>query len=401
MTTQKIDTILILSGGNSTRFKPLGHKNLFVFNGEPLIEYQLKFYGRYTDNLIVVGNEETQHAIKLYAKTHNARFVLQQGNGQGAAVASAASYIQGSVLIVNGNDLYHEPLLTDLLKKREEHNVDGLLVSVAVRDYIPGGYLLLEDSRVTGVHEKPGADNMPSQYFKLVVDYIADAQKFIAVLMRAQSHNDDLYEVALTEYLSTKNFKNVVYKSDWATLKYPWHILDATSFFLKEVKQHIGSNVRIDPTAVVIGDVYIDDGVQVYEHSKIVGPCYIGKNTIVGNFVLINQSMIGEKSVIGGYSEVTRSYIGDNVWTHRAYIGDSVVEGAANFAAGSVTANYRFDKRDVTCRIKGEKISTQRNKLGLIAGRDIQLGVNSSTMPGVMLSSGSCVQPGDVCSKDM
>jgi bifunctional UDP-N-acetylglucosamine pyrophosphorylase/glucosamine-1-phosphate N-acetyltransferase len=106
------------------------------------------------------------------------------------------------------------------------------------------------------------------------------------------------------------------------------------SFFLKEIKPHIGNNVVIDPTAKVIGDVYIDDGVKIYEYSKIVGPCYIGKNTIVGNYVLINQSMVGEKSVIGGYTELTRSYLGDNVWTHRAYIGDSVIEGGARSQEG-------------------------------------------------------------------
>jgi bifunctional UDP-N-acetylglucosamine pyrophosphorylase/glucosamine-1-phosphate N-acetyltransferase len=397
-----IDTIVILAGGSSTRFKPLSHKTLFLFNGQPLIDYQLNFYGKYTNNLIVVSNAETKDVIESFTKKHKAHLITQEGDGQAAAVLSAKSLIKGSVLIVNGNDLYNDHLLEELFSKRNENDVDGLFVSVPVKDYIPGGYLQLEEGRIKAVIEKPGSDNMPSQYYKLVVDYIKDADSFLKMLESASSKKDDVYEIALTSYIdSGKTFKNVVYKSDWATLKYPWHILDAMSFFLKEIKPYIGNNVVIDPTAKVIGDVYIDDGVKIYEYSKIVGPCYIGKNTIVGNYVLINQSMVGEKSVIGGYTELTRSYLGDNVWTHRAYIGDSVIEGGANFAAGSVTANYRFDKKEVHCRVKGEKINTLRQKLGLIAGRNVQLGVNSATMPGIMLSNDSFVQPGDICSRDM
>lgn len=402
MINNKIDTILILSGGNSSRFKPLSHKNLMLFNGQSLIDHQLRHYSHYTDNLIVVVNEETKDHIEAFARQYKAHLVLQKGSGQGAAVLSAKPLVKGQTLIANGNDLYHESLLQELLKKRAVAETDGFFVSMINKDYMPGGYLVLRDGYVAGVVEKPQQENLPSPYYKLVVDYIRHIDEFIKVLEKSDSAKDDLYEVALTSYIASgKKFKNVVYKSDWATMKYPWHVLDAMSFFLKEVKQYIGRDVIIDPTAKIIGDVYIDNGVKVYEYSKIVGPCYIGKNSIVGNYVLINQSMVGERSVIGGYTELTRSYIGDNVWTHRAYIGDSVVEGNANFAAGSVTANYRFDKAHITCRVKGKKTDTYRNKLGLIAGRGVQLGANAATMPGVMLGSGSLVQPGHICSRDM
>jgi len=402
MIHEKIDTIVILCGGNSTRFKPLSHKNLLLFNGSPLIEYQLSFYSRFTDNLVVVANDETIDAITPFANAHKARIVLQEGEGQSAAIVSAADHINGTLLIVNGNDVFHDHLLEELFKKREENDPDGMLVSIVVDTYIPGGYVVMDNGYVTAIHEKPGEENMPSKYFRLVVDYIKNSEDFLSMLSASSSEKDDVYEVALTQYISSgKKFKNVIYKSNWATLKYPWHVLDAMSFFLKEIKPHVGKNVIIDPSAKIIGDVYIDDGVKIHEFSKIVGPCYIGKNTIVGNFVLINQSMIGEKSVIGGYTELTRSYVGDNVWTHRAYVGDSVIEGDANFAAGSVTANYRFDKKNISCRVKSEKISTHRNKLGVIAGRGIQLGVNATTMPGVMLGNNSVVHPGQVCLRDI
>ena len=401
MNDEKIDTIVILSGGSSSRFKPLSHKNLLRFNGVPLIEYQFSRYRTYTDNLVVVTNKETENAVALYAEKYHAKLIVQEGSGQAAAVLSAKSLLKGQTVIVNGNDLYYDSLFVELLKRRQETGADGFFVSVIPKEYIPGGYLILKDSHIAGVIEKPAPNALPSPYYKLVVDYIKDIEVFIQTLESTRQDGDDAYEIALTSYIkSGKTFKNVVYKNNWATMKYAWHVLDAMSFFLKEIKPHVGHDSVIDPSAKIIGDVHIDDGVTVHEFSKIIGPCYIGKNAIIGNFALVNQSMIGEKSVIGGYSEVTRSYVGDNVWTHRAYVGDSVIEGDANFAAGSVTANSRFDKTQVHCRVKGEKVDTLRKKLGLIAGRNIQLGVNAATMPGVMLQSGSIIHAGEICGRD-
>ncbi len=402
MSGNKIDSIIILSGGMGKRFKPLSNKNLVLFNGRPLLDHLISHYKNYTDNLIVITNEETHSETESIAKKYGAKAIVQKGQGQAGAVLSAKEFLKGETLIANGDDMYHAHLLEEITRKRNETDVDGLFVSVIQKTYMPGGYLQLEDGYITGVVEKPDPDKMPSQYYKLVVDFIKDIDQFIQVLSKTLSDRDDVYEVALTDYISSgKKFKNVIYKGDWATLKYSWHMLDAMSFFLKEIQPYIGENVEIDPTAKIIGDVYIDDGVKIYEYSKIVGPCYIGKNAIIGNYVLVSQSMIGEKSVMGGYTELTRSYIGDNVWTHRAYIGDSVVQGDANFAAGSVTANFRFDKSNVSCRLDGKKFDTGRNKLGVITGRNIQFGVNAATMPGVMLSSGSFIKPGEVCSRDM
>jgi bifunctional UDP-N-acetylglucosamine pyrophosphorylase/glucosamine-1-phosphate N-acetyltransferase len=172
------------------------------------------------------------------------------------------------------------------------------------------------------------------------------------------------------------------------------------NFFLSSLESHVADSASVHPSTIIQGNVYIDEGAKVHEYSKIIGPAYIGKNTVVGNYSMISGSVIGEDCVIGGYSEVTRSFIGPMVWTHRAYIGDSIVEGPGNFAAGSVTANLRFDKKSILTTIKGEKTDSQRTKLGLIAGRNVEIGINASTMPGVKLAPGTKVMPGSVLFKD-
>lgn len=393
-------TILILAGGQSTRFWPLSHKNLLPLQGKALLEHQLERYTQHSDNCVVVANEDTYEDVQSLASTFNVKVIHQSGDGQAAAVLSAKDQLNGETLIVNANDLYDEVMLQSILDAEDSY--DGLFVSTKIDDYVPGGYLQLEGDQVTGVIEKPGKDNMPSPYWKFVVDYIKNIQDFIAVLENTSSGSDDVYEVGLSSYIdSGKKFGNVVYESNWATLKYPWHVLEAKEYLLGNLKSYVSESATVHESVILEGEVYIDDGAKVYEFSKIVGPAYIGKNVVVGNFALIIDSMIEEGSVIGGYSEVTRSYVGPKVWTHRSYIGDSVIEGPANFGAGSIAANLRFDKKNVHTPVKGEKTDTMRDKLGLIAGKNVEIGVNAATMPGIKVAPGQVVMPGSVAFKDI
>ena len=68
--------------------------------------------------------------------------------------------------------------------------------------------------------------------------------------------------------------------------------------------------------------------------------------------------------------------------------------------AGAVTANYRFDKKTIKTPIKNVLVDSGNVKFGLIAGEQVRIGVNASTYPGVKLSAGAIVLPGEVVTKD-
>jgi bifunctional UDP-N-acetylglucosamine pyrophosphorylase/glucosamine-1-phosphate N-acetyltransferase len=397
----KLKNVLILAGGNSTRFWPLSHKSLFSYLGKTLIERQIELYSQFAESITIVSNAQTFDRIREISQKWNCNVVIQHDDGQSAAILSAREYISDETLIVNANDIYKSSLVEKVIEKVQNQQCDGIFVAKKVDEYIPGGYLVMNGATVTAIIEKPGPDNMPSPYWKFVVDYFSHVEEFIEILQRTSSDRDDVYEVALTEYLKAgKRFELLEYPDQSATVKYPWHVLDVQEFFLSSLESHVADSASVHPSTIIQGNVYIDEGAKVHEYSKIIGPAYIGKNTVVGNYSMISGSVIGEDCVIGGYSEVTRSFIGPMVWTHRAYIGDSIVEGPGNFAAGSVTANLRFDKKSILTTIKGEKTDSQRTKLGLIAGRNVEIGINASTMPGVKLAPGTKVMPGSVLFKD-
>ena len=191
------------------------------------------------------------------------------------------------------------------------------------------------------------------------------------------------------------------YENSWYYLKYPWHVLLMKDYFLKNIKTYQGNNVEIDKTALIEGEVYIEDGVKIMNQAKIVGPTYIGKNSIIGSYAMVINSMIGEQTVVGGYSEVTRSYLGKNIMLHRNYIGDSVLADGVSFGAGAVTANYRFDAKSPSSDVKGVKMDSQLSKLGAIIGVGAKIGVNVSLLPGVKIGKKSMIGPGEVVRKDI
>ncbi len=398
---KKIKNAIILAGGDSTRFWPLSQKNLYVFNGKPLIQHQIEKLLPYVEKIIIVTNKTILEDVRDVAKNYSIDVILQEGKEIHSAILTAMPHINGEVLIVNANDVYDQSVIKEIAERREIEKCDGYEVVIRADSYIPGGYITPEGENVISIIEKPDPDKAPSKLVKLIVDYYKDTTGIFNILKNDKNATDGSYEKYIVSYIKKgAHIKYIEYKEKWALLKYPWHVLDVASYYLEHSASYRGKNVTIAPSAVIIGDVHIEDGVIVHEHSKIVGPCYIGKNTIIGNYSLVLQSTIGKKCIIGGYSEITRSYLGDDVATHRCYIGDSVIEGHSNFGAGSVTANYRFDKKNIHVNIKGKDVDTERTKLGLFTGQGVQMGVNSCTMPGRRLAKDSRVMPGEVVRED-
>jgi len=390
---KKLPTILILAGGDSDRFWPLKNKNYWQFLGKSGLEHQINFYSQITDKIILVENENNQSiALKLVAKLKEELkckielvFQKQDLPGQGGAVLSAQDQLKGEVLIVNANDYYEEKILKDLVVQITEKNPDLFFLVKKTNEYFPGGYLKLEKNQLKAIIEKPASDNLPSDLVKLVVDYVRDSQKLVNLLKNTQTENDDQYELALNQYMTqVENIQYLINDSEWFTLKYPWQILPLTQHFLSRLgtQVKVGNNVKISPTA------------------KIIGPCFIGNNTVIGDFSLVINSHIGANSLIGGYCEVTRSYLGDKVMLHRNYVGDSILADEVLMGAGAVTANFRFDQKPIGSLVKNNKINTNVIKLGAMIGNSTKIGVNSTLFPGVKIGSNKLVLPGSIVNKD-
>ena len=66
-----------------------------------------------------------------------------------------------------------------------------------------------------------------------------------------------------------------------------------------------------------------------------------------------------------------------------------------------ITANLRFDHKNVKMTVKEKRVDTGHRKLGTVMGDDCQTGVNVSLHPGVKVGAGAWIAPGVTVDKDV
>lgn len=388
-------TVLILAAGKCTRFWPLYNKSFTPFLGKPLLVHQIeKLKKTGFNNICVVVNEENED----FVKSLGIKCILQSGEGQGAAILSAEKGINGPLLIMNADDLFSDELLLKATDLIEKENPEAFLTAVAVKEYFPGGYLIVNENLVKSVVEKPGENNLSSHLFRLVLDYFKDSKMLLEFLQSGKG-----YEEVINDLIQNGVKINcLTYDGKWASLKYAWHVLDVMNLFLDNIKESkISPSALIDKTAIIQGNVIIEDGVKVFENAKIVGPCYLGKNAVIGNNVILRGSMVGEGSVLGFSTDVARSYLGKNCWFHSNYLGDSVLGNNISLGAGANLANLRLDEEKIYSIVSEDKINTQKDKFGSIIGDNVRIGINASIMPGVKIGNGTFIGSGVLLESDV
>lgn len=405
---RKIKNILILAGGDSTRFWPLENKLFFSFLDKPLILFQIEKLLKYGELLTVAVNKDYATMLKQLvdnAGIKSVQILIQKEDfsGMAGAIWSAKNHIKGEVLVVNGSDLIDYSITSKLTLLIDQEN-KLILVGKKFNEYFSGGYFKFDDNgKIIEIVEKPAKDRLPSSIVRLVFDYFADIDSLLKYFSRIETKNDDFYELAINGLLS-ENLKHshFLYDSYWYALKYPWYVLSMMRHFLSKIENNkISSLAKISKKALIIGPVHIGENVRIGDFTKIVGPCYIGRNTVVGDYVMIRESHIGNGCLIGGYSEVVRSYLGNSVFLHRNYVGDSVLAEGVLMGAGTVTANFRFDGNPIKSQFGEKKIDTSMIKLGTIIGCHSKIGVNSTILPGVKIGEETFIGPGEVVNADI
>jgi UDP-N-acetylglucosamine diphosphorylase/glucosamine-1-phosphate N-acetyltransferase len=394
---------IILAGGEGKRVFPLAAnrpKPMFKLLGKPLIHHvidTLKEAGL-KDHIVVAGHRG-EH-IKDYLKDGsklgvNIDYTVQKEPlGMADALETAEGLAEDHFFVVNADDIFEASLIKQMIRQFRGGNADIVLSCKPVQETWKFGIIRVEDEKVTDFVEKPPKGKEPSN-LAVVGVYILPKQIFD--YYKSIPVSDHQYEDAILQFIKDRNVvKAVSYDGFFAGYKYPWdlfainrHLMDS-----KLTKQTIEEGTDISERATVEGRVWIGRGTKVFEGACIRGPCYIGENSVVGSNSLIrNYSSLGRGCVAGFSTEIKHSLIGDDCWFHTNYIGDSIIANNCLFGAGTITANFRFDEKNVQVRIGEKRIDSGTNKLGAIIGDNCKTGINSCLEPGVKLGPQSIVGP--------
>ncbi len=395
---------ILIFAGKSKRFWPLAEKNFFPVYGTTLLQRQVaKLEEAGFQEIVLVGGK---HNVKEARRLFPGKNILTQSEKEsgmrGALLTALPRCKKEPVLIVSTNDIIDGSafrlLRTQGMKKRE----GGLILAKKVKTYFPGGYLKTKGKKILSIIEKPGAGKEPSNLVNIVAHVHADASVLLAALKQVKNDKDDGYEQALDRLCKDAPYEAMPYTGDWQAVKYPWHLLDLLEKLTPPTtKPVLPKSCSVHRTAVIEGAVILGDNVRVMAHATIVGPCTIGKNSIVANNALVRGSSIGENCVIGYNTEIARSILGDGVWTHSSYVGDSILASHVSLAAGTVTGNLRLDEEPIASVVQGVRIPTHRQKFGAILGERCRTGIHTCLLPGVKIGAGSFVSSGSVVATDI
>lgn len=383
---------LLLAAGSSRRFWPIADKFRLSIAGKTLLEYQIDKLrrGGCGEILCVVG-QHNQKWVRSLSPAVTTIIQGEEGGMHGALLAALPLCGEEPVLVV-GNDIIDGNAYKELQEKFAHcPNLQGILLAREVEEYFPGGYLSLHNDHITAICEKPKKGKEPSNLVNLIAHVHRDASLLLRAIVAEQTGGDDGYERALQTLFQNHYFAALPYNGAWFPLKYPWHPLSMLPVILEGLPALIPPSASIHASAVVEGNVIMEEGVRIFPHATVRGPCFIGKNTIIGNNTFLWGSSIGHSCVIGFGTEVKASILGNNVWAHSTYIGDSVVGNNVCFGAGGVTGNFRLDEQQISSIVGQEKIPTGRRKLGVIIGENCRIGMHVSISPGIKIGGGSFV----------
>lgn len=351
----------------------------------------------------------------------------QRGTGH-ALLCTRDTWQQDNLLILNGDvPLIREQTLIDLYAKHKEENAAISFVTAHNADPSLGGYgrvvttngltEIVEARDFTGdVHEhcciNAGIYLINRAFLEEAIDQLKQKDNskelYITDLVKIASHSGQKVAMVDTAFDRVRGI-NTIYEL-WAAeqikraeiIRY-W--MDNGVRFAGAPNLHIDLNVRIGAGSsigcgvhllrgTIIGrncvvheltsleNATLQDNVTIFPHS-IVKDSAIGTNSQIGPFAHILQNTIIESNaVIGNFIEVKRSRIGEGTKAkHLTYIGDSIIGKNVNVGAGVITCNYDGIKKHTTVVEDGCFIGSNNT---LVA--PITVGKNAFTAAGSVIT---------------
>ncbi len=406
-------TVVILAGGKNSRFFPLNtgtHKGFINLLGKPLVIHMLESLREqsYRNFIIIVAPKDyNTKGFANYVKRLNIesklrikiKFILQEKPmGMGEALLLAKPFLKDYFIVATPYQFNFNYHFDKLLEKKVELKKADCILS-ATETHQPQLYGILQldpgrETKVIGIVEKPlNLDNFETHY-KVNSAYLFSFN-FLQELEKT-SQEDRSLETAITNYAKTHYISWIEHNDSNVSLKYSWHLFDVFKLLIKQEKKFISMGAKITDTTVIDaqnGPIIIESGVTIGDFVKIKGPCYIGKNVMIGDYAFIRESTIEAYATIGAKTEVVRSIVMKYASIHFSYLADSILGQNTKIGAGFISANKRFDRRTITTTINEQKVNTLATKLGIITGEDTTIGVQVTSMPGTLLREESLVYP--------
>jgi UDP-N-acetylglucosamine diphosphorylase/glucosamine-1-phosphate N-acetyltransferase len=402
----------ILAAGEGVRLKPITAtrpKHLIKVGGKPILEHCLHILKVSGVKEVVVVVHYMADSIHTYfgdGKRHGLRieYVEQKGIlGTGNALSVVEPFVQEDFLVINGDMLFDSEAVKSVIEFHQKEKPAATLAVVPVEKPEDYGVVELDNSKVTKIIEKPRHDEAPTNLANAGI--YAFSTEIFAKLRQTTPTLRGEWEIPDAITIMIKENKQVlatrIDSKQWLDIGRPWDLLEANKWALMKTKTKI--NGLIENGAHLLGPVAVAESARVRSGAYVEGPAFIDKDSDIGpNCYIRPYTSIGKGVRIGNACEVKNSIIMDHCHIgHLSYVGDSIVGERCNFGAGTITANYRIDGKEIKMMIKDKVEETGKRKLGVVLGDNVKTGINVLFMPGIKVGNDSWIGPNVLVNRDL
>lgn len=374
---------IVLAAGEGMRLRPLTRnrpKPMLPVCSRPILERvfdQLVEIG-ITDITVVVGyrrHRVQSHFGPTYRNVPVSYVTQEPQLGTGDAILAAESAVEGTCLVVYGDQFVDGRILRDVVDGHDGAAATlGLLRRTDVSGY---GGVLLDGDRVVEMVEHPADDR---EYLLNAGAYVLESRAFDAVRAAEPRAGEHLLVDGISRLVDEgATVRGVVSDGVWADATYPWDLLDVSETLLEAGVIDDDRTVGVDRSAKVHESATVREPV-------VVGPdCEIGPGAVIGP-----KTCLGENATVGSGAVVERSVIdADTRIGANATVIDCVTGVGVEIGPGTTIPGGPGDVR------VGDRVFEDERLGALVADRARDRG-GASYVPGAIVGAGATVESGAV-----
>lgn len=355
-------TAIVLAAGEGNRLHPLTKnrpKPMLPAAAKPILEHvfdQLVDAG-VAEIVVVVGykRERIQSHFGPSYRDVPVTYVTQNKQlGTGHAVLAAEAAVDGTCLVVNGDQIAASQIIRDTLEAHDAAATVALLQRSSVAGY---GGVLVDEGRVTTIVEDPPDDR---EYLLNAGIYVLEPAAFDAIRAAEPRAGERLLVDGLSKLIKRGDaVRGTISEGLWVDATYPWDLLDVSfELFGTELVPESGTvheSATVHDSAVIRDPVVVSRDCVV-EPGAVVGPYVcLGENTTVGSNAVVERSVVDTDTRIGANATVIECVTGTGVRIGRGStvpggpgdvrVADRVFE---NETLGALLADRVHDRGGVT-----------------------------------------------------
>ncbi len=152
---------------------------------------------------------------------------------------------------------------------------------------------------------------------------------------------------------------------------------------------YVAAGCKVHPMVVIDasnGPVYLDEGVEVHPFTRIEGPAFVGKKSLLLGTKLREGCSVGPMCRLGG--EVEESVIqGYSNKYHDGFLGHAYVGEWVNLGALTTNSDLKNDYTSVEVIQNGKKVDTGSTKVGAMIGDHTKTSIGTLMNTGAMVGS--------------